>query len=241
MANVTNIYEYIPKSDFHDGRRNYATYPEYKVDVPFRAIVVGGSGSMKTNFTLSSFVNGMNCWNKIYIIAKRIDEPLYMFFLRKLYEKQCKDKMEPFFFFSNRIDDVPLYTDLDPNERSIIIIDDFACDKKEIQKSVKDLFAHGRKSNASVVWVTQNFYSTDTFIRSNVNLVVFKKVRGARNMKMILKEYAPSVGRTDEELRKIYDEIMNGKQQDAMILDLETTDPSLQVRRNFAPFAPKTV
>jgi hypothetical protein len=233
MSEVINLYEHIPPTEIQDNRRNYATYPEFKIDVPFRAIVVGGSGSCKSNFVLSMLINKMNCWNKLYFICKRVDEPLYKWYLRKLFVRQCKDQLPDYFYFSNRIEDCPLYTDLNPDERTLIVIDDFASDEKTIQKSVKDLFSHGRKSGASIVWVTQNFYSTSTFIRANVNLVIFKKVRGARNLNMIFREYGPSVGRSDTELRKIYDTIMNGRQQDAMVLDLETTDPSLQVRKNF--------
>ena len=46
-------------------------------DWPYRKLVIGPSGSAKTNYFLNSIQKGNNIVDKIYLYAKDLEEPKY--------------------------------------------------------------------------------------------------------------------------------------------------------------------
>ena len=57
----------------------------YIPDHPYRILIIGGSGSGKTN-TLLNLINEQNNIDKIYLYASDLNEPKY-----KILIKKCKD------------------------------------------------------------------------------------------------------------------------------------------------------
>ena len=51
-------------------------------DWPYRKLVIGSSGSGKTNYFLNSIQRGNNIINKIYLYAKDLEEPKYELLIR---------------------------------------------------------------------------------------------------------------------------------------------------------------
>ena len=54
----------------------------YIPDHPYRILIIGGSGSGKTN-TLLNLMNEQNDTDKIYLYAKDLSEPKYEFLIKK--------------------------------------------------------------------------------------------------------------------------------------------------------------
>ena len=54
----------------------------YIPDHPYRIIIIGGSGSGKTN-ALINLINEQNDIDKIYLYAKDLSEPWYEYFIKK--------------------------------------------------------------------------------------------------------------------------------------------------------------
>ena len=70
MLNLDNIVSNKKKSSLEDN------------DWPFRMLIIGQSGSSKTN-TLLHLINDLNPIDKIYLYAKDLYEPKYKYLINK--------------------------------------------------------------------------------------------------------------------------------------------------------------
>ena len=79
----------------------------YIPDHPYRVLIIGGSGSGKTN-TLHNLINEQNVIGKIYLYAKDLNEPKYEFLIKKCENIGIEylNNSNAFIEFSNRMDDV---------------------------------------------------------------------------------------------------------------------------------------
>jgi len=238
MADIKNLYTYLPKELCDDRRTAYDTYERYKIQIPMRGIIVGSSGSQKTNWCLN-LINNLNCFHRIYIFAKRLDEVLYKWFITQLKFLERKKKTE-IIFYSNRLEDFPEYTFFDPKYNNLVVVDDWVLDDKRLLKKVSDLYCFGRKSNVSIFYITQSYYRVDKFVRENSDYVILKKINRQRDLRMLMKEYSSFTDKTEDELEKIYRDILKNP-TDGMLFDLVTEDPKLRVRKNFSPISTEPV
>ena len=79
----------------------------YIPDHPYRIIIIGGSGSGKTN-TLLNLINEQNDIDKIYLYARDLNEPKYKILIKKREDAGIKHLNDPNAFIecSNTMDDV---------------------------------------------------------------------------------------------------------------------------------------
>ena len=96
-------------------------------DHPYRILMIGGSGSGKTN-ALLNLIKEQDDIDKIYLYAKDLSEPKYEFLIKKREDvgiKYCNDP-NAFIECSNRMDDV--YQNIDDynpsRKRKILILFD---------------------------------------------------------------------------------------------------------------------
>ena len=93
----------------------------------YRILIIGGSGSGKTN-TLLNLINEQNDIDKIYLYARDLNEPKYKILIKKRKDAGIKHLNDPNAFIecSNTMDDV--YENIDdynPNkQRKILIVFD---------------------------------------------------------------------------------------------------------------------
>ena len=119
----------------------------YIPDHPYRILIIGGSGSGKTN-ALLHLIKEQDDIDKIYLYARDLSEPKYEFFIKKREDVGTKHFSDPNAFIecSNTMDDV--YENIDdynPNrQRKILIVfDDLTVDiisNKKSQAIIKELF-----------------------------------------------------------------------------------------------------
>ena len=79
----------------------------YIPDHPYRILIIGGSGSGKTN-ALLNLIKEQDDIDKIYLYAKDLSEPKYEFLIKKRKDvgiKYCND-LNAFIECSNTMDDV---------------------------------------------------------------------------------------------------------------------------------------
>ena len=124
MLNLDDI-----KDECNKGHNNKWPYiPDY----PYRLLIIGGSGSGKTN-ALLNLIKEQDNIDKIYLYAKDLSETKYKFLIKKREDAGIKYFNDPNAFIecSNTIDDV--YENIDdynPNRQKTILIafDDMIAD-----------------------------------------------------------------------------------------------------------------
>ena len=146
----------------------------YIPDHPYRILIIGGSGSGKTN-ALLNLINEQNDIDKIYLYAKDLSEPKYEFLSKKREDAGIKhlNDLKACIEFSNTMDDV--YENIDdynPTTRRkiLIVFDDMTADimsNKNFQAVVKELFIRCRKLNVSFVFITQSYFSVPKVVILN--------------------------------------------------------------------------
>ena len=138
----------------------------YIPDRPYRILIIGSSGSGKTN-TLLNFVKKQDkhdVIDKIYFYARDLNERKYQFLIEKRENIEIKHYNDPKAFVecSNTMDDV--YENIDDynlsrKRKKLIVFDDMIADimtNRRFQAIMKKLFVRCRKLNISLVFTTQS-------------------------------------------------------------------------------------
>jgi hypothetical protein len=232
-----NVYEEIP--NLKNLSSSYKDFDKIRFELPFRMMIVGSSGSYKTNW-LMNLIHKMKCFTRIYLFARVLDEPLYNLLRAKMRKLMKKRKDNTLFFESNTLDNFPSFgkdgeakDNFSRDEQNLIIIDDLVLEQNQINPV--NAFVFGRKFNISCVYISQNYYKTPITIRKNSDIIVLKKINSQKDLKRILSEYSGSTCFTDDELLRIYKSITDPTA--ALVLDINNRDPKLRVRVNFEPIS----
>jgi hypothetical protein len=224
---VTNFYEKIDKKF----RKDPYTNPNKCKNVPlhpFRMVLVGASGSGKSNQAMNLLLD-CNAFEKIYLIAKQLDQPLYKFLIEKLELAGSKLKQKVL-IASEDIKDLPNPDDLNPNIQNLIIIDDMILEKN--LKPVEELYVRSRNKNCSVMFLSQSFHAIPKIIRLQSGYVMLRNIESKKDFKMMASNY--ELNRTSEELYKMYQKATSEPFR-FFTVDLVTTNPSLKFRAGYAP------
>ena len=110
----------------------------YIPDHPYRVLIIGGSGSGKTN-TLLNLINEQNNIDKIYLHVRDLNEPKYKILIKKRKGAGIKHLNDPdsFIEYSNTMDDIHenIHDYNSSRKRKIVIIfDDMIADIMKIKK-----------------------------------------------------------------------------------------------------------
>ena len=146
----------------------------YIPDHPYRILIVGGSGSGKTNALLNLINNQPNI-DKIYLYAKDPYEARYQYLINKR-EKVGQnnfDDPKAFIEYSNDMQDVyKNIEDYNPGKKHkvLIVFDLMIADminNKKLNSIVTELIIRGRKLNISNVFITQSYFKVPKNVRLN--------------------------------------------------------------------------
>ena len=144
----------------------------YISDPPYRIVIIGGSGSGKTN-ALLNLINNQPDIDKIYLYAKDPYEAKYQFLINKRESTGLKHFNDPkaFIEYSNDMHDVyKNINDYNPDKENkiLIVFDDMIADiinNKKLNLVVTELFIKGRKLNISLVLITQPYFKVSKDVR----------------------------------------------------------------------------
>ena len=131
---------------------------------PYRKLIIGGSGSRKTN-ALLNLKNNQPYIDKICLYAKDPYEAQYKFLINKRESTGSKhfNDTKAFIEYSNDIQDVYKAVgedNIDKKRKILIVFDDMIADminNKKVNSVVTDLF-RGRKLDISLIFITQAFF-----------------------------------------------------------------------------------
>ena len=209
----------------------------YIPDHPYRIIIIGGSGSGKTN-ALINLINEQNDIDKIYLYARDLSQPKYEYLIKKREDVGIKHLNNPnaFIEFSNTMDDVyENIHDYNSNRRRKIqiVFDDMIVDimtNKKFQAIIKELFIRCRKLNISFVVITQSYFSVPKDVRLNSTHYLIMKINNKRELQNIAINHSADIDYQD--FIKIYRECTK---EPYNVLTIDTTLPAsnpLRFRKN---------
>ena len=229
MINLDNITN-------ENNKKHNEKWP-YIPDHPYRIIIIGGSGSGKTN-ALINLINEQNDIDKIYLYARDLNEPKYKILIKKRKDAGIKHLNDPNAFIecSNTMDDV--YENihdynLSRKRKILIVFDDMIADimtNKKFQSIIKELFIRCRKLNISLVFITQSYFSVPKDVRLNSTHYFIMKINSKRELQNIAINHSADIDYQD--FKKIYRECTK---EPFNFLTIDTTLPAsnpLRFRKN---------
>jgi hypothetical protein len=218
-AEIVDWYKKIPKKFLLKTHNPH--FDTHHIKLPFRMIIAGNSGSGKTQTLLNLIYNMPDTFEKIFIVTKNKDEPLYNY----LEDKLGKDGLT----IKEGLTELPDVDSLDKEQNNLIVLDDLVNEPLKQQRPVAYFFIRARNKNASIIYISQSFYAVPKLIRDNINYLIIKQVSSMKNLTMICREC--SLGIEKKQLKKIYDDATQ-KKQDFLLIDLEG-DKDERFRKNF--------
>jgi hypothetical protein len=216
-AEIVDWYKKLPSKYLL--KQHNPNFEIHGIKVPFRMLIIGGSGAGKTQTFLNILHNFGNTFQNIFIITKNKDEPLYNY----LEDKLGKDGLS----VKEGISNAPNLDDLDKQEQTLIVMDDLVLEKN--QRQLEEYFIRARKQNASLIYISQSYYAVPRMIRQNLTYLVIKRLNTLGDLFRIMREY--SLGVDKDQLKKIYDASTDTK-QNFLLVDLEE-EPLSRFRKNF--------
>lgn len=216
----TDFYKLIKKKD----KRHNPHYDKHRMTVPFRALIIGGTGAGKTTSFLEIVKRMPDTFNLIIVCCKSSCEPLYDY----LRGKVSRDNL--IFYEGGTYPDID---DLKGSGQTLIVFDDLVLEKD--QRKIAEFFIRGRKvgGGISCVYLTQSYFSTPRIIRQQCSYILFKNIQDKKDLKTILREWSMNI--SVDELLKLYKKAFKKKKIDFFMIDNESEDELYRFRRNFTP------
>ena len=165
----------------------------YIPDHPYRILIIGGSGSGKTNVLLN-LINNQPDIDKIYLYAKDPCEKKYQYLINKREKVGLNHFNDPkaFMEYSNDMQDVyPI-----KKRKVLIIFDDMIADminNNKLNPIVTELFIRGRKLNISIVFITQSYFKVPKDVRLNSTHFFIKKISNKRELQQIALNHSSDI------------------------------------------------
>ena len=176
----------------------------YTPDHPYRILIIGGSGSGKTN-ALLNLINNQPDIDKIYLYAKDPYEAKYQFLINKRESTGLKHFNDPkaFIEYSNDMHDVYKNVndyDLDKKNKILIVFDDTIAGMihiKKLNSIVAELLIRGRKLIFSLGFVTQSYFKMPKDVRLNTNHFFIAKVTNKSKLQQIAINHSSDISAKD--------------------------------------------
>ena len=176
----------------------------YIPDHPYRILIIGGSGSGKTNLLLNLIENQPDI-DKIYLYAKDPYEAKYQYLIN-IREKVGIDHFDDpkaFIEYSNDMHYVYKNIDeynLDKEREILIVFDDMIADmiiSKKLNSIVTELFIRGRKLNISLAFITQSYFKVPKDVGINSTHFFVMKIPNKRELQQIALNNSSNINSKD--------------------------------------------
>ena len=160
---------------------------------PFRLLVIGPSGSGKSNVVCNLIMKDLH-FDELYIYARDLEEDKYVYLKDFFSELEAKlkqnlhDKTIKIAHFHNSLKEMVDINKFGQDKQILIVIDDMIQEKD--QEQIKELFLRGRKKNISTIYISQSFFKIPKMIRLNANYVILFDVGSKREMQSIASTFA---------------------------------------------------
>ena len=218
-----------------ENRTEHNRNSPYIPDNSYRILIIGGSGSGKTNVLLNLIENQPDI-DKIYLYAKDPYEAKYQYLINKRESVGIDHFNDPKAFTEYSNDMLVVYKNIheyNPDrENKIVAFDDMIADmihNKKLDSIVTELFIRGRKLNISLVFITQSYFKVPKDVRLNTTHFFIAKIPNKRELQQILRNHSSDI-RT-EDFINIYRKC-TGKPYSFLVIDTTlASDNPLRFRK----------
>ena len=221
MIENKNWYDSITKNlipKYHNPH-----FDVHGMEIPCRIILVGSSGSGKTQNILDLISKMKDTFQMIVVCCKNSDEPLYNY---------LKTKIDPDQLIFYEDGKVPTVNEFDAMQGQVFMVFDDLVNSK-CQDKIFEHFLRGRKGannyGISYVYSTQTYFDVPKKIRAQSTHIFLKKISGDRDLKAILRDH--SLGMNIESVFQLY-KYATSKKNDFLMIDLGAPDEK-KYRRSF--------
>ena len=181
---MINFDDYV-----HENKTKHNKNWPYIPDHPHRILIIGGSGSGKTNVLLNLIENQPDI-DKIYLYAKDLYEAKYQYLIKKREGIGIDHFNDPKAFIENTNDMRDVYKNIDeynPDKENkiLIVFDDIIADmiySKKLNSVVTELFIRGRKLNISLIFISPSYFKIPKDVRLNTTHFLSQKSRIKENL-----------------------------------------------------------
>ena len=201
---MINFDDYVNGIAFNEHKTGRNKNWPYIPDKPYRILIIGGSGSGKTNVLLNLIENQQDI-DKIYLHAKDPSEAKYQYLINKRESVGINQFNDPkaFIEYSNDMHDVYKslnYYNIDKKNKILIVFDDMIADmihNKKLDSIVTELFIRGRKLNISLVFITQSYFKVPKDVRLNTSHFFIAKIPNKRELQQIAINHSSDISTKD--------------------------------------------
>ena len=176
----------------------------YTPDQPYRILIIGGSGSGKTNLLLN-LIEDQPDIDKIYLYDKDPYEAKYQYLINKREGVGIDHFNDPkgFIEYSNAMHDV--YKNIDeynPDKENeiLIVFDDMIGDiihNKKLNSIVTKLFIRCSKLNISFVFITQSYFKAPKDVRINTTSFFITKIPNKKELREVAINHLSDISTKD--------------------------------------------
>ena len=194
----------------------------YIPDHPYRILIIGGSGSGKTN-ALLNLINNQTDIDKIYLYVKDPYKKIYQYLINKREKVGINHFNDPktFMEYSNDMQDV--YKNIEyynpiKKRKVLRIFDDMIADminNNKLSPVVTELFIRGRKLNISIVFITQSYFKVPKDVRLNSTHFFIMKIPNRRERQQIALNHSSDIDFKDfmnvnkKSIKELYSFLVN--------------------------------
>ena len=167
-------------------------------------LIIGGSGSGKTNVLLDLIENQPDM-DKIYLYPKDPYKAKHQYLINKREVVGIDHFNDPKAFIEYSNDTRDVYKNIDeynPDEENkiLIVFNDLIADmihNKKLNSIVTELFIRGRKLNISLVFITQSYFKVPKDVRLNTTHFFIAKISNKRELRDIAINHSSDISTKD--------------------------------------------
>jgi hypothetical protein len=172
----------------------------------FRMLVIGGSGTGKTNMVVQYIIRFMKI-DRLYVCSKHLQQDKMVYLhkhfteLENAVNRKLKVKKKPENFkiimtWASDLDSFPLVDELDPAYKNVVLFDDLVCeiDKKD---KIGNYYIRSRHKNCSIFYLAQSFFMIPRKVRLNTTLFSLFGLPSLTEVNRIWREVASDLTKTE--------------------------------------------
>ena len=207
---IPNHTSLLPK-EYHS--KSFGLNKETNLPKLFRGIILGPSGSGKSNLLIDFIKKSPNVYTHLHLAARQPEQPLYQYLKDKLGE-HCT------IYGPENPPDVDA---IQKNGLQLVVFDDFSNDLKWCNQYVSPFFIRGRHKQLSVLFLAHAFHQgCPKMVRLNSEILMILRSPSKSDMKMVLKDM-PISGLSFDQLWGYYQNTSAEKGQMLLINTLDQT------------------